>query len=99
MVFWKRAQHSSYMTGVGRNTNLDLVRIDQRVDKLEYNGVMDFVADIQSMLKSAAQHFGFSFEVRLSLLLVTYTYWFLVCVHLLFLLKPLMKLYVGLQTS
>ncbi|KAL5727317.1 hypothetical protein ACHQM5_000527 [Ranunculus cassubicifolius] len=62
--FWKRTQHSSYSTGVGRNSNLDLARIDQRVDRLEYNGVMDFVSDIQSMLKHAAQHFGFSFEVR-----------------------------------
>ncbi|PIA49288.1 hypothetical protein AQUCO_01300264v1 [Aquilegia coerulea] len=64
MDFWQRTQHSSYMTGMNRNNNFDLGRIDQRVDGLEYNGVMDFVADVQSMLKSAAQYFNFSFEVR-----------------------------------
>ncbi|KAF6157703.1 hypothetical protein GIB67_037276 [Kingdonia uniflora] len=60
MDFWKRTENSSYLTGV----TLDLRRIDQRVDRSEYNGVVDFVADVQSMLKEAAQYFGFSLEVR-----------------------------------
>ncbi|KAF8413195.1 hypothetical protein HHK36_001171 [Tetracentron sinense] len=61
---WKRSENSSYMSGMAENNVLDLRKIDQRVDRSEYTGVMEFVADMQSMLKSAAQYFGFSYEVR-----------------------------------
>ena len=49
----------------GGNSLLDLRKIDQRVDRLEYNGVMELVFDVQFMLKSAMQYFGFSHEVWL----------------------------------
>ncbi|KAF8379544.1 hypothetical protein HHK36_028984 [Tetracentron sinense] len=60
---WKRSEKSSYMSGMAGSNILDIRKIDQRVDRLEYGGVMEFVADVQSMLKSAAQSFGFSYEV------------------------------------
>ncbi|OVA13986.1 SNF2-related [Macleaya cordata] len=62
--FWKRNEISGYMSGMAGSTILDLRRIDQRVDRLDYNGVMDFVSDVQSMLKNVVQYFGFSYEVR-----------------------------------
>ncbi|XP_065629360.1 ATP-dependent helicase BRM isoform X2 [Quercus suber] len=46
------------------NNLLDLRKIDQRIDRLEYNGVMDLVFDVQFMLKSAMHFYGFSHEVR-----------------------------------
>ncbi|XP_010275655.1 PREDICTED: ATP-dependent helicase BRM-like isoform X2 [Nelumbo nucifera] len=61
---WKRSANSSYMSGMPGGNLLDLRRIDQRVDRLEYNGVMEFVTDVQFMLKNAMQYFGFSYEVR-----------------------------------
>ncbi|MBA0704416.1 hypothetical protein Golax_016673 [Gossypium laxum] len=60
---WKRIEKSGYMGGSGSN-NLDLQKIDQRVDRLEYSGVMELVADVQLVLKSAMQFYGFSLEVR-----------------------------------
>ncbi|KAI4371557.1 hypothetical protein MLD38_019777 [Melastoma candidum] len=51
---WKRA---------GSNL-LDLRKIDKRVERLEYTGVMDLVFDVQLMLKGAMQFYGFSHEVR-----------------------------------
>lgn len=59
---WKRIENSGYMSGAGTNL-LDIRRIEQRVDKLEYNGVMELVSDVQFMLKSAMQFYGFSHEV------------------------------------
>ncbi|XP_077223667.1 transcription regulatory protein SNF2 isoform X2 [Tasmannia lanceolata] len=59
--FLKRSENSNYMAN---NNLLDLKRIDQRIDRFEYNGVMDFVADVQLMLKSVAQYCGYSYEVR-----------------------------------
>lgn len=48
------------------NNVLDLRKIDQRIERLEYNGVMELVFDVQSMLKSAMQFYSFSFEVSRS---------------------------------
>lgn len=59
---WKRIEKHSYMSGSG-NDLLDLRRIDQRVERLEYNGVMDLVCDVQFMLKGAMQFYGCSLEV------------------------------------
>lgn len=63
---WKRIETSGYVSGAGNNI-LDLRKIDQRVDRLEYNGVMELVSDVQFMLKGAMQFYGFSHEVWLSL--------------------------------
>ncbi|GMI66832.1 FLORAL FUSED ORGANS 3, CHROMATIN REMODELING 2, ARABIDOPSIS THALIANA BRAHMA, BRAHMA [Hibiscus trionum] len=60
---WKRIESSGYMGG-SRSTHLDLWKIDQRVDRLEYSGVMELVSDVQLVLKSAMQFYGFSHEVR-----------------------------------
>ncbi|XAR63042.1 DNA helicase [Bertholletia excelsa] len=60
---WKRVENSGYMTGSANNL-LDLRKIDMRVERFEYNGVMEFVSDIQLMLNRAMQFFGFSHEVR-----------------------------------
>ena len=59
---WKRIENSGYMGGSGSN-HLDLQKIDQRVDRLEYNGIMELVSDVQSVLKSAIHFYGFSHEV------------------------------------
>lgn len=58
---WKRGGNSS-STGTGINI-LDLRKIEQRVDRFVYNGVMDLVLDVQLMLKKAMQFYGFSREV------------------------------------
>lgn len=61
-VLWKRLENSGYTGGSGNI--LDLRKIDQRIERLEYNGVMELVFDVQSMLKSSMQYYGFSHEVR-----------------------------------
>lgn len=58
---WKK---NSRYTGGSGNIVLDLRKIDQRMDRLEYNGVLEFVCDVQFMLKSAMDFYGFSHEVR-----------------------------------
>ncbi|GMH00503.1 hypothetical protein Nepgr_002342 [Nepenthes gracilis] len=63
MNLWRRVENSGYMSVPG-NHLLDLRRIDQRIDRLEYNGVMELVCDVQLMLKTAVQFYGFSPEVR-----------------------------------
>ncbi|KAK3028777.1 hypothetical protein RJ639_037998 [Escallonia herrerae] len=60
---WKRTENSAYMSGAGSSL-LDIRKLDQRLDKFEYSGVMDLVTDVQLILKSAVQYFGFSHEVR-----------------------------------
>ncbi|KAJ6679702.1 ATP-DEPENDENT HELICASE BRM [Salix purpurea] len=60
---WKRIENSGYISGAGTNL-LDLRKIEQRVDRLEYSGVMELVFDVQFMLKGALQFYGFSHEVR-----------------------------------
>lgn len=62
---WKRIENAGYASGSGNNI-LDLRKIDQRIERLEYNGVMELVFDVQSMLKSAMQYYGFSHEVSRS---------------------------------
>ena len=59
MDLWKRIENS----GSG-NSLLDLRKIDQRIDKFEYNGATELVFDVQFMLKSAMHFYGFSHEVR-----------------------------------
>ncbi|KAK9065487.1 hypothetical protein SSX86_014888 [Deinandra increscens subsp. villosa] len=58
---WKRTESPGSSAG---NSLLDLRKIELRVDQLEYNGVMDLIADVQVMLKGGMQFFGFSHEVR-----------------------------------
>ncbi|XP_058191289.1 ATP-dependent helicase BRM-like isoform X2 [Rhododendron vialii] len=60
---WKRIENSVYLSGAA-NSLLDLRKIGQRVERVEYNGVMELVFDVQFMLKSAMQYFGFSQQVR-----------------------------------
>ncbi|XP_028770422.1 ATP-dependent helicase BRM isoform X2 [Neltuma alba] len=60
---WKRVENSGYTGGSG-NSLLDLRKIDQRIDRLEYSGVMELVFDVQFMLKNAMHFYGFSHEVR-----------------------------------
>lgn len=61
---WKRIESSGSMGGIEDNL-FDLSEINMRLDDQEYNGVMEFVSDVQSMLRSAVQFYGFSHEVRL----------------------------------
>lgn len=57
---WKRTGSPGGSVG---NNLLDLRKIEIRVDRLDYNGVMDLIADVQLMLKGGMQYFGFSHEV------------------------------------
>ncbi|XP_010933130.1 ATP-dependent helicase BRM [Elaeis guineensis] len=56
---WKKNQNATVTSNV-----LDLRRIDQRVDNLEYNGVLDFIADVQSMLQNVVHICSYSYEVK-----------------------------------
>jgi SWI/SNF-related matrix-associated actin-dependent regulator of chromatin subfamily A protein 2/4 len=58
---WKRIENSGLSGGSGNNL-LDLRKIDQRIDKLEYTGATDLVFDVQFMLKSTMLYYGFSLE-------------------------------------
>ena len=58
---WKRTGSQGSSAG---NSLLDLRKIDLRVDRLKYNGVMDMIADVQAMLKGGMQYFEFSHEVE-----------------------------------
>lgn len=60
--WWRRNENSS-SKGVAGN-NLDLQKIELRVDGFEYGGVTEFIADMQQMLKSVVQHFNYRIEVR-----------------------------------
>ncbi|KAL3536805.1 hypothetical protein ACH5RR_000171 [Cinchona calisaya] len=60
---WKRIESSGYMSGTEDNL-LNLLEIDMHLDNQEYGGVMEFVSDVQLMLRSAVQYYGFSHEVR-----------------------------------
>ncbi|XVE77163.1 hypothetical protein DITRI_Ditri13aG0039700 [Diplodiscus trichospermus] len=60
---WKRIGNSGYMGGSGSN-HLDLRKIEQRIDRLEYSGVMELVSDVQLVLKNAMHFYGFPHEVR-----------------------------------
>ncbi|KAF5811599.1 putative DNA helicase chromatin remodeling SNF2 family [Helianthus annuus] len=54
---WKKAESHG-------NNILDLHKIELRVERLDYNTVPDLIVDVQAMLKSGMQYFGFSHEVR-----------------------------------
>ncbi|KAK9056168.1 hypothetical protein SSX86_027257 [Deinandra increscens subsp. villosa] len=54
---WKRPESQV-------NNILDFHKIELRVDQLNYNTVPDLIVDVQAMLKSGMQYFGFSHEVR-----------------------------------
>ncbi|XP_027348817.1 ATP-dependent helicase BRM isoform X2 [Abrus precatorius] len=60
---WKRIENSGYAAGSG-NSLLDLRKIDQRIDRMDYSGVMELVFDVQFMLRSAMHFYGNSYEVR-----------------------------------
>lgn len=47
----------------GMSNLLDFKMIDQRIDGLEYDGVMDVVADVQLVLRGAMQYYASSHEV------------------------------------
>ncbi|KAL1549842.1 ATP-dependent helicase BRM-like isoform X1 [Salvia divinorum] len=57
---WKR---NDYASG-DEDILLDLRKIHNRLDKYEYSGIMGLVSDVQLMLQSSMQYFGFSYEVR-----------------------------------
>lgn len=61
---WKRIE-SSGCIGVAEDNLFDLPEVDMRLQNHEYGGVMDFVADVQLMLRSAVQYYGSSHEVLL----------------------------------
>lgn len=61
---WKRIENSGYAGGSVNNL-LDLRKIDQRIERLDYSGVMELVIDVQSMLRSAMNYYAFSHEVSL----------------------------------
>ncbi|KAK1364331.1 ATP-dependent helicase BRM [Heracleum sosnowskyi] len=58
---WKKSGSTGYMSG---NCQLHIRKIDQRLENFGYNGVLEFVSDVQLMLKGAVQYYGFSHEVR-----------------------------------
>ncbi|KAJ8573177.1 hypothetical protein K7X08_009688 [Anisodus acutangulus] len=60
---WKRIDSSGCMGG-SEDSPFGLQTIDLHVDEFEYSGVLEFVTDVQLMLKRAVQYFGFSHEVR-----------------------------------
>ncbi|XP_047337449.1 ATP-dependent helicase BRM-like [Impatiens glandulifera] len=60
---WNRIENSGHVSSID-NSFLDLRKIDQRIERFEYNNVMELVADVQFMLKSGMQYFGFSHEVK-----------------------------------
>lgn len=68
---WKRSESTGYTSGAGNNSLLDVRKIDQRIDRFEYTGVMELVSDVQLMLRSAVQYYGFSHEVCLLELIFT----------------------------
>lgn len=59
----KRIENSVYLSGAA-NSLLNLRKIGECLERFEYSGVMELVFDVQSMLKSAMQYFGFSQQVR-----------------------------------
>lgn len=59
---WKKSETTGYMGG---SSQLDIRKIYQRLENFDYNGVMELCSDVQLMLKSAIQYYGFSHEVCL----------------------------------
>lgn len=60
---WKRIE-GMVCVGVKEDNLFDLPEIDMRLENHEYGGVMDFVADVQLMLRSAVQYYGSTHEVE-----------------------------------
>ena len=60
---WKRMENSGHAGGSGNNL-LDLRKIDQRIDRMDYSGVMELVFDVQFMLRGAMHFYGYSYEVK-----------------------------------
>ncbi|XP_072967210.1 ATP-dependent helicase BRM [Typha angustifolia] len=60
--WWRRNENSSLVAST--SSPLDLQKIEQRVDGLEYNGVTNFIADVQLMLKNVVRYCNYSSEVR-----------------------------------
>ncbi|GJS80896.1 retrotransposon protein, putative, ty1-copia subclass [Tanacetum coccineum] len=58
---WKRTGSQGSSAG---NNLLDPWKIELRIERLKYNGVMELIADVQAMLKGGMQYFEFSHEVR-----------------------------------
>ncbi|KAG6483062.1 ATP-dependent helicase BRM-like isoform X1 [Zingiber officinale] len=62
--WWRRKEKPTFAISAASGNVLDLQRIEQRVDNLEYSGVTDFIADVQTMLKSIVQHCNYTYEVK-----------------------------------
>lgn len=61
---WKKNQNANLMsTATVTSHIMDLRRIDQLVDNLEYNGVLDFIAGVQLMLQNVVKFCNYSYEV------------------------------------
>ncbi|KAJ3685779.1 hypothetical protein LUZ61_014943 [Rhynchospora tenuis] len=59
--WWRRNEKATFMkTG---SSLLDLRRIELRVDGSEYSDVMDFIADLQLMLKNVLRYFNSSYTL------------------------------------
>ncbi|CAH9108266.1 unnamed protein product [Cuscuta epithymum] len=56
---WRRIENSGDIDSTDDNL-LDLQTIGVRVEEAEYSGVLEFVSDVQLMLKNAVQYYGFS---------------------------------------
>lgn len=59
---WERSETTDCTIG-GGNSYLGIRKVDQQLDRSEYNGVMELVSDVQLMLKTAVQYYGLSYEV------------------------------------
>ena len=57
---WKKSEDTGYMSG---NCQIHIQKIDYRLENFGYNGVMEFVSDVQLLLKGAVQYYKFSHEV------------------------------------
>ncbi|KAL1809410.1 hypothetical protein ACET3Z_026400 [Daucus carota] len=58
---WKKSEDTGYMSG---NCQIHIQKIDYQLENFGYNGVMEFVSDVQLLLKGAVQYYKFSHEVR-----------------------------------
>lgn len=72
--WWRRNDSSAFVTST--SSPLDLQKIEQRVDGFAYNGVDDFIADVQLMLSNVVQYCNSSYEVFFSLIVSCYFYVF-----------------------
>ncbi|KAG0459147.1 hypothetical protein HPP92_022275 [Vanilla planifolia] len=62
---WKTNDPSNLANKFSKMNNpFDLLRIDQRIENLEYEGVADFIEDVQSLLKNVVHYCKYSQEVK-----------------------------------